>query len=221
MPDFTTFSSLLRITTKYEMPAVRSRILDAVRDAYPETFEGLTPSKQIGEKVFSGQTPHPNEVLSLFVQQKLMSALPVAYYMAVRRGLDSLMGLRLSASARLTPEVLQVAIKGLLALRGMELKETHRLILGSRGSRSCSRPTCPSRNTTGPVVSEAHQKVVDRIADSVHSGTKILEVLSLREVCGGDCFGFCENCAERWGAGHVDVRKNAWGTLPDVFELSR
>ena len=220
MPDFTTFSSLLRITTKYEMPAVRSRILDAVRDAYPKAFEGLTPSKQIGEKIFSGQTPHPNEVLSLFVQQKFTSALPVAYYMAVRRGLDSLMGLRLPASARLNPEVLLVAIKGLLALRGVELKETHRLILGSRGSRSCSQSNCPSRNATGPVVSEAHQKVVDRIADSVHSGTKILEVLSVRGVCGDDCFGFCENCVECWEAGHADVRKNAWGMLLDVFGSS-
>ena len=39
--DFTTFSSLLRISTKYEMPAVRSHSLDVVRDAYPEKFEGV------------------------------------------------------------------------------------------------------------------------------------------------------------------------------------
>ncbi|KAF9649261.1 hypothetical protein BDM02DRAFT_3072812, partial [Thelephora ganbajun] len=39
VPDFTTFSSLLRITTKYEMPTVRSQLLEVVRDAYPETFE--------------------------------------------------------------------------------------------------------------------------------------------------------------------------------------
>ena len=70
MPDFVTFSSLLRITTKYELPTVRSQLLELVRDAYPETFEGLVPSKALGENVFSGPTPHPNEVLNLFVQQK-------------------------------------------------------------------------------------------------------------------------------------------------------
>jgi len=104
------------------MPGFRSRILDVVGDAYPETFEGLAPSKQLGESVFSGPTPHLNEVLNLFVQQKLTSALPMAYYMAARRGVDSLMDRHLPASARLSPNVLQVAIRGLLALREMELK---------------------------------------------------------------------------------------------------
>ena len=201
------------------MPAVRSQMLDIIRDAYPKTFEGLTPTKKIGEGVFSGSTPHPNEVLNLFVQQKLTLALRMAYYMAARRGPGSLMDRRLPASARLSSEVLQVAIEGLITLREMELKETHRLILGSKGSRSCPLPNCPSSNTTGPRVSEAHQKVVDRIADSARSGTNILQVLSLREVCGGNCFGFCESCVEGWEAGHVDVRRTAWGALPDAFGL--
>ena len=82
VPDFATFSSLLRITAKYEMPTVQSQLSEIVRDAYPETFEGLAPSKQPGERVFGGSTPHPNEVPNLFVQQKLTSALPMAYYMA-------------------------------------------------------------------------------------------------------------------------------------------
>jgi len=219
VPDFITFSSLLRITAKYEMPTVRSRLLEVIRDAYPVTFEGLDPSKALGESVFSGPTPHPNAVLNLFVQQKLTSALPMAYYMAVRRGPESLMGRRLPASARLPPETLQATIQGLFALREMELKETHRLISGSNPPRSCLRPTCPSRNTTGPRVTEAHQKVADRIVDSANSGTKLLQVLSLREVCGGDPFGFCEGCVKAWEAGHADVRKKAWAVLPHVFRL--
>jgi len=77
--------------TKYEMPSIRSQILEVVRDAYPATFEGLGPSKPLGEDVFSGPTPHPNEVLNLFIQQKLTFALPMAYYMVTRRGLNSLM----------------------------------------------------------------------------------------------------------------------------------
>jgi len=201
------------------MPAVRSQVLDIIHDAYPETFGGLAPSKPLGESIFSGQTPHPNAVLNLFVQQKLTSALPMAYYMAARRGLGSLMDRCLPANARLPPEILQVVVNGLFALREMELRETHRLIFGSKGSYSCSRSNCP-RNTTGPRVSEAHQKVVDRIADSVHSGTKLLQVLSMREVGGGDCLEFCENCVEGWEVGHADVRKNAWVMLPDIFRLN-
>ena len=201
------------------MPAVRSQLLDIIHGAYPETFEGLDPSKALGESVFSGPTPHPNAVLNLFVQQKLTSALPMAYYMAARRGLDSLMDRRLPTSARLPLEVLEVAVKGLLALREMELREVHRLIFGLKGSRSCSRSNCPSHSTTGPRVSEAHQVVFDRIVDSARSGTNLLGVLPLKEVCGSDCLGFCKSCVEGWEDGHADMRKSAWDMLPGLFGL--
>ena len=201
------------------MPAVRSQILEIIRDAYPVTFEGLDPSKALGESVFSGPTPHPNAVLNLFVQQRLASALPMAYYMAARRGLDSLMDRRMPRSVTLPPEIVQTAIRGLMALREMELKETHRLIFGSKGSRSCSRPNCPSRNATSPGVSEAHQRVAERIVDPANSGTKLLQVLSLRDFCGDDSVGFCVGCVGGWESGHADVRKRAWAALPDVFGL--
>jgi len=205
------------------MLTVRSQILEVIRDAYPETFEGLDPSKALGESVFSGPTPHPNAVLNLFVQQKLASALPMAYYMAVRRGPESLMDRSLPASARLPPETLQATIQGLFTLREMELKETHRLIFGSKGSRFGSqfgsRQNCPSCNVTGPGISEAHQKVIDQIVDSIHSGTKLLQVPPLREICGGDSLGFCKECVGRWESEHADVRKKAWAALPDVFGL--
>jgi len=214
VPDFATFSSLLRIAAKYELPAVRSQLLEVVRDGYPETFEGLVPSKPLGERIFSGRTPHPNEVLNLFVQQKLTSALPMAYYMAARRGLRSLMNT--PASARLPPETLQVAVEGLIALREMELKESHRLICGSPTSRTCFSPSCASPRTVELRASDVRHEVADRI---VGSGTKILQVLSLSDVCGGDGHEFCENCVEWWERGHAEVRKKAWAALPGVFGL--
>ena len=219
VPDFATFSSLLRITAKYELPTVRPRLLEVVRSAYPEALEGLIPSKLLGESIFGGPTPHPNAVLNLFVQQKLASALPMAYYMAARRGLDSLMDKRLPRSAALSPEILQPAIRGLLKLREMELKETYHLIFGKEPSYPCSSSKCPSRKTAGPRVSDAHQKVFDQITDSSQSGTKFLQVLSLAGICGSDCHGFCKSCVEGWEAGHVEVRKKVWAALPDVFGL--
>jgi len=201
------------------MPAVRTQILEVTRDAYPETFEGLDPSKPLGESVFSGPTPHPNTILNLFVQEKLTSALPMAYYMAVRRGLDSLMDGRLPASARLPPETLKVAMRGLIALREMELKETHRLILGPEAAHQCSSTACPSRGAVGPTRWKAYQSFADRITDSCGSGTKILQVVSPDDVHGDNCYGFCEDYVWGWRHGHVGVRKKAWTALPDVFGL--
>ena len=212
VPNFAVFSSLLRMATKYEMPAVRSRMLDVVHDAYPAAFEGLIPSKAVGERVFSEPTPHPNEVLDLFVRQGFTSALPVAYYMAVRGGGDLLMGERLPTNARLSPRILQVAVKGLIALRELELEEAHRLVYGLRGSHPCSSPGCTSKGLGGPQA----RRVVDLIVDSTSPGRILLEAPPFRAVCGGE---FCGNGLEWLEVGYASMRKKVWGMLPNMFGL--
>ena len=205
------------------MPAVRSQILKAIRDAYPETFEGLDPSKQPRERAFSGPTPHPNEVLNLFVQQGLTSALPMAYYMATRRGLGSLMDRRLPPNATLPPEILQSASKGLMALREVELSGGHHLIFEPNGPHPRCASNCLSRTPAGPAALEARQKVLNHIVGSSPSGMKVLEVPEFYEDRGGAlrCVGpgFCGNCVERWESGHAELRKKAWAMLPGVFGL--
>lgn len=106
-----------------------------------------------------------------------------------------------------------------MALREVEFKETYGLILGSKLSHPCSSANCPSRKTTGPRVSEAHQKVIDRIVDASGTGTKVLQVLSLSGARESDSDGFCETCLKGWEAGHAGVRKRAWDVLPRVFGL--
>ena len=205
------------------MPAIRSQLLEVVHDAYPETFEGLGSSKPLGESVFSGRTPHPNEVLNLFVQQNLTSALPMAYYMAIRRGPDSLMGGHLPRNATLSPRILQSAIKGLMALREVELNETHRMMFEPEGSRPCSISNCPSRTPTAPAAFAAYRKVFDHIVGSSQLGTKVLQVPEFYEERGGElqCVGpgICGICVERWERGHAELRRKAWATLPDAFGL--
>ena len=216
MPDFVTFSSLLRIATKYELPSVRSQLLELVHDAYPETFEGLVPSKVLGENIFSGPTPHPNEVLNLFVRQRLTSTLPMAYYMAARKGLRSLMNAHHPTRARLSPVTLQTAAEGLMTLREMELKEVHRLITTPH---RCLSQGCVSPKVLGPGASDAERKIIDQIIGSSQSGTRVLQVFSLNDICGDGLDGFCKNCEEWWESGHVEVRKKAWTALPSAFGL--
>ena len=206
------------------MPAVRSQILEVVQDAYPETFEGLSPSKPLGERVFSGRTPHPNEVLNLFVQQGLTSALPMAYYMATRRGPDSLISSHLPRNATLSTKILRSAIRGLVTLHRVELNETHRLVFGPKGSHPCSESDCPSRTQAGAAALEVYQKVFDHIVDSPQLGTRVLEVPEFYEDRGGGlrCVGpdICSSCVERWESGHAELRKKVWAMLPDAFGLA-
>ena len=224
-PDFSTFSSLLRVSCNYGMPNLRAQLLEAIRDAYPKNFEGLDPSKTLGEDVFDGPKPHPNAVLNLFVQQKLTSALPMAYYMAVRRGLDSLMDGRLPPSATLSGQTLRSAMRGLMALREMELGEIHRIVFTIKDATnrvSCSSTTCPSRHSKGLLDAEtigAHQRTFYRITRSAAGGTRILQVLSADEFVEDGELGFCRVCAEKMEVGHAEVRRKAWAALPDMFGL--
>jgi len=224
VPDFFTFASSLQVAAKYEMLAIQSRMFDLVRDAYPETFEGLIPHKPLGESVFSGPAPHPNEVLNLFVQQNFTSALPMAYYMTARRGLNSLMGGHLPASARLSSEILQTAVRGLMVLRERELNGTHRVIFGPKGSYTCSTSTCPSHGQAGLVTFVIYQRIFDHITGSSQSGTRVLQVPEfyrgrVRDNTRDWHPGICSNCVERWVLGHEELRKKVWTSLPDVFGL--
>jgi hypothetical protein len=220
VPDFPTFSSLLRVSSNYEMPDLRAQLLETIRDAYPENFEGLDPSKTLGENVFNGPKPHPNAVLNLFVQQKVTSALPMAYYMAARRGSDSLMDTQLPTSATLSGQTLRCAIRGLIALREMELKETHRIVFTIKDTPNrigCSSTGCPSRSSKG--LSDEYQRTFGRITGSAVGGTRILQVVSASEFEEDTELGFCQVCAEKMQVAHGEVRRKAWAALPEVFGL--
>jgi hypothetical protein len=225
VPDFTTFSSLLRVSTNYEMPNIRAQLLEIIYNAYPESFEGLDPSVTLGEGAFDGPEPHPNAVLNLFVQQNIRSALPMAYYMAARKGLDSLMDDRLPPNATLSGQTLRSAMRGLMALREMELKETHRIVFALKDTTTrtgCSSAYCPSRSSNGPLGTgntEAHRRAFDRITGSGVEGTRILQVLSVSELIGDMEPKFCRACVEKVQVAHAEVRRKAWAALPVYLGL--
>jgi hypothetical protein len=197
------------------MPNIRTRLLETIRDAYPENFEGL--NMVIGESVF-GDEPHPNAVLNLFIQQNVTWALPMAYYMAARRGLDSLMDDRLSPSATLSGQTLRSATRGLTALREMELKETHRIVFTVKDATDgvgCSSVCCPLWARTV----EVYRQAFDRITGSGVEGTRILQVLSEGAFARDTGSEFCLVCAEAMQAAHAEVRRKAWTALPVLFGL--
>ena len=203
------------------MPTLRTQLLEMIHDAYPEDFKGLDPSKVLGEDVFEPR-PHPNAVLNLFVQQKVTSALPMAYYMAARRGLDSLMNTRLPSDATLSGQTLRCAIRGLMTLRETELKETHRVVFTTFNCVGCSSTDCLSRYMKGLLGAEiigALRPIFDRITGCAVGGTRILQVLSASDFAEGTGSKFCQVCAEKMQAAHGELRREAWTALPEVFCL--
>jgi len=127
-------------------------------------------------------------------------------------------------NAMLSPELLQPAINGLMALREVELNETHRMIFEPQGPHPCSTSNCPSRTPASPAALAAYRKIFDYIVGSSQLGTKVLQVPEFYEECEGglQCVspGICGSCVERWERGHAELRKKTWATLPDVFRMN-
>ena len=169
----------------------------------------------IRESVFRDE-PHPNAMLNLFIRQNVTWALPMAYYMAARRGLDSLMYDRLSPSGTLSGQTLRSATRGLTVLREMELKD--RIVFTVRDATDavdCSSVCCPLwARTVG-----TYRRAFDRITGSGVEGTRILQVLSDGEFARDTGSEFCLVCAKEMRAAHAGVRRKAWTALLVLFGL--
>ena len=126
-------------------------------------------------------------------------------------------------SVILSSGILRSAVEGLIALREVELNETHRLVFEPKGTHPCSVSNCPSRTPGAPAALEAYRKVFDHIVGSSEFGTNVLRVPEFYEDCGGDleCVGqgICSVCVGRWEAEHAELRKNIWAKLPVIFRL--
>jgi len=86
VPEFTTFASLLRMTTKYGFSDVREGLVEDLKRAYPTKREDPRTEKVLGEDIFGSPKPHPNAVLNLFLEQNIKFALPLATYRAALGG---------------------------------------------------------------------------------------------------------------------------------------
>ena len=113
-------------------------------------------------------------------------------------------------------------MRGLMELREMELKETHRIIFTIKNASNrvgCSSKGCSSRRFEGPLDAEitgAHQRGITESADG---GMRSLQALSASEFVEDTGSKFCQVCLEKIQAAHVEVRRKAWAALPEVFGL--
>ena len=86
VPEFATFASLLRMTTKYGLSDARETLVEHLKRAYPTTWEDFATASVHGEDIFGLPKPHPMTVLSLLLEQNIEFALPFAAY---RAGLEA------------------------------------------------------------------------------------------------------------------------------------
>ena len=201
-PDFTTFSLLLRMATKYQFQEIRSQILLDLLPAYPTSFSEYKTSSRLGEMVFGTPPPHPNLVLNLFVTHKVAFALPFTYYRASMAS-DPTSLATTAEELTLPPDVLKVALRGQALLKTDEVELAKRLALQD----------CPTSMCLAVHFPDCRAQFLDWILPTVSTRSGILE----REDFSGP--GYCDQCLQSFAQELSEAKEDTWKQLPLYFSL--
>jgi len=200
-PDFTTFSSLLRMSTKYKFQEIRSQIVLDLLPAYPTQLSDYKASSCLGEAIFGTPLPHPNSVLDLFVKCKVSFALPFAYYRTCIAGDPA--SLNTSAKETILPtNTLKAALRGQGRLKADEVRLAKKLALQDCRAWGCLGRTPSSR---APVF------------NWILPGTMMRE--GILEKGGFKGSGYCSQCLQTFAEGLSNSQKETWDGLPSYFGL--
>ncbi|KAF9646652.1 hypothetical protein BDM02DRAFT_2983215 [Thelephora ganbajun] len=208
VPEFTTFTSLLRMATKYGFSNVREGLVEDLKGAYPTKWEDFETAKVLGENVFGSPKPHPNAVLNLFLEQRIKFALPFAAYRAALGGFSSLVSNEPGvALPRLT---LATIIYSMEKIRHEMVRASHWIVY-KRNLRVCPQKACSLNVGINPI--ERRMEVLKKVFDFMVDKSKgdMLSPLSLGDLV-------CVNCARPLEDIYLGCRKSfVWFGLPSLL----
>ena len=196
------------MATKYSLSDVREQLVEDLKGAYPTKWEDFEAANILGEDVFGSPKPHPNAVLSLFLEQNVKFALPFAAY---RAGLGGPSALVNDGPGTIIPSLTLVSVThGIGEMRGMMILAAYSVVYMG-GLEVCVEMECTLSVDTNHIESrmEALEKVFHVIAG--RSEGDMLSSLSLGTLV-------CVDCATLLEKAHLDYRKElVWAALPSLL----
>ena len=208
-PPFREFSSLLGLSTKYQIRSVHDALLYNLRATY-------TPEPNVGGVIpfhhghFGDPQPHPNEILKLFHQYRVDFALPFAFYEACAAGIKSLTNT--DPSVKLPPVVLSQAVRGFCTLKEWEWKLARSILFLDRQSHASKRcrPLDIRSTDSGSPLQDVLRAIYPR------SGIIAGGILHVLDFHSGD---HCTDCVRRWNVIKQQTKVELWHSLPEIFGM--
>jgi len=199
------------MATKYGFSDVREQLVEDLNGAYPANWEDFEVARALGEEVFGSPQPHPNAVLNLLLEQKIMFALPFAAYRATLGGFPSLASDEPDAVLpRLT---LASIIHGIERIRHAAVQVSHSIVYDGNLS-VCPQKACTLNVGINPLEQrmEALKKVFRVMVE--RSKGDVLSPLPLEDLV-------CVRCAKLLEGAHLLYREQfVWGELPSLLETA-
>ena len=196
------------MTTRYGFPDIREALVGELKGAYPAKWEDFETAQILGEDVFGSPKPHPNAVLSLFLEQNVKFALPFAAY---RAGLGSSSSLASDEpGTMLSRSTLASIIHGMGELRRVATVAAHSIIyIGNLGV--CFERDCALNASLNRM--EQRIEALNRVYNAMvaRNEVDILTPPSLGNI-------ICEGCANQLETKHLNWRKRFfWVRLPRLL----
>ncbi|KAF9651088.1 hypothetical protein BDM02DRAFT_962654 [Thelephora ganbajun] len=208
VPEFTTFTSLLRMATKYGFSDVREGLVKDLKGAYPTKWEDFETAKVLGENIFGLPKPHPNAVLKLFLEQRIKFALPFAAY---RAGLGGPSALVSDEPDTVLPRLtLASIVDGMGKMRRVGIVAAHSIVyvlnMGVYSESACTLNVGINRT-------EQRMEALNKIFNVMLGRDEgdLLSALPLGNIV-------CADCAKRLEASHLSWRKRFFSAkLPSLL----
>jgi hypothetical protein len=196
------------MTSKYGFPDIREALVEELKGAYPTKWEGFETARVLGEDVFGTPKPHPNAVLSLFLEQDVKFASPFAAY---RAGLGSPSSLASGEPDAMLPRsVLASIIHGMGELRRVATVAAHSIVyIGNPGA--CFERDCLLNSGLSRM--EQRMEALNGVYNVMvaRNEADMLAPLSLEDLV-------CEGCANQLETKHLNWRKRFfWVRLPRLL----
>ena len=193
------------MTAKYGFPDIREALVGELKGAYPTKWEDFETAQVLGEDIFGSPKPHPNAVLSLFLEQNVKFASPFAAY---RAGLSSPSSLASDEpGAMLSRSDLASIIHGMGELRRVATVAAHSIVyIGNLGV--CFESDC--------VLHAGLNRMEQRI-EALNTVYNAMVARNEVDMLAPPSLGnlICEGCANQLETKHLNWRKRFfWVRLP-------
>ena len=208
-PPFREFSSLLRMSTKYQISSIRDVLLTNLRTTHAAGLDAgdVTP---IYHGYFGDPRPHPNEVLRLFHECRVDFALPFAFYEACVAGIKSLTNT--DPSIKLPPVTLSQAVRGFCTIKEWEWRFARGILFLDRQthtSKRCRPLDLRSTDSGSPL-----QDVLRAMCPGF--GVTAGGLLHVLDFPKGDN---CADCVRRWNDVKQQTKMELQKSLPEIFGM--
>ena len=191
---------------KYAMEGIRKVLIHSIQKHYPvelSDYDRIMNDHGTAATAAFALPPHANEVLKLFWECDVKQCLPVAFYEAAIRGVNSLSSPAPKTS--LPPQILGPAIRALGSFHSKRVEQVRSILDPIRDCANCK---------TEILLTVEHTLLPTKNDLSIYPLRD-----SGRELRSDFARNLCGTCVGEVTAGDITFRKVFWAELPGMFGL--